>query len=967
MIAKYFLISLTGVIILMLPFYGAAQDPTTVREYDKTFTTYPFSQPDPVANQAGIYPYFRFDGFTDKPVQKQWKVVALENDFIKVLIMPQIGGKIWTAIDKKNGKPFIYDNDVIKFRDIAMRGAWTSGGIEINYGIIGHTPGVATPVNYLTRKNADGSASCVISLLDLLTQTRWSLEIRLPRDKAYFITKSVWHNGTALYQPYYTWMNMAQKVSDSLEYIFPGTHHIFHDGKAYPWPYNQETHKRISVYGQNDFGGSKSYHVVGTYSKYFGAYWQKENFGMIHYAARQDKIGKKIFIWGLSKHGMIWEKILTDHAGQYTEMQSGRLYNQNNQRSIFSPFKQFYFMPYNTDTWKEYWYPFQNTDGVSIADLNGVINLKQKPGEATIFISPVSDINDTLKVLGTDGSLLFSKPVKLKPLQSFKQNVRLKKSVKIARVTLAGSVVNLLDSAARVLDRPVEPYPDFDWESAYGLYLRGAYEAGTRHYAKAEQYVRSSLEKIAYFMPALTAMAFLQYKNMNYDSAFYYARKALSVDTYDPAANYYYGLAALQLGKWYDAEDGFQMATLTPQFRVAAYTELSKMQLQKRKYKKAFGYAQDALAFNTENITALQLQYIAVRSMNDHQKEEVIKERILQLDPLNNFIRFEAYWEDKTAPNREKFTKLIRDELPQQTYLHLADWYMQLGLVREAAFVLETAPRKDDEISYWLAYLHRNDRHAKKWLDSADAGSPLFIFPFRPESFRVMQWAMKQTDNWKPEYYMALIDISTNHKTKALQLLEAMNPAVNFAPLYVTRARLRDSSDAGNILSDFSRAASLDKKDWRYGKYLTEFLLVRKQVAKALKTIGPYYKEDRDNYIAGMLYTRCLILNNQYTAAEKVLNNLHILPYEGATDGHRLYKQVKLMLALQLLQSGKYQAALRKVSEAREWPAHLGVGKPYPNMIKDSLENKIQDIIQGALQGRKPSGKAIDAIKSAVQ
>jgi hypothetical protein len=129
MIAKYFLISLTGVIILMLPFYGAAQDPTTVREYDKTFTTYPFSQPDPVANQAGIYPYFRFDGFTDKPVQKQWKVVALENDFIKVLIMTQIGGKIWTAIDKKNGKPFIYDNDVIKFRENAKRGACTSGGI----------------------------------------------------------------------------------------------------------------------------------------------------------------------------------------------------------------------------------------------------------------------------------------------------------------------------------------------------------------------------------------------------------------------------------------------------------------------------------------------------------------------------------------------------------------------------------------------------------------------------------------------------------------------------------------------------------------------------------------------------------------------------------------------------------------------------------------------------------------------
>src|SRR5690625_3458098 len=102
--------------ILIQSFNTIAQSPTTIKEYQKTFTTYPFSQPNPVPNPTNIYPYFRFDGFTDKPVKKKWKIVELENDFIKVWIMPQIGGKIWTAIDKKNGKPFIYDNDVVKFR-----------------------------------------------------------------------------------------------------------------------------------------------------------------------------------------------------------------------------------------------------------------------------------------------------------------------------------------------------------------------------------------------------------------------------------------------------------------------------------------------------------------------------------------------------------------------------------------------------------------------------------------------------------------------------------------------------------------------------------------------------------------------------------------------------------------------------------------------------------------------------------
>ena len=248
-----------------------AQSNTTVKELSKAYTSYPFSDPDPVPNDGKIYPYFRYDGFTDKPVQKSWKIVELENDYIKVQIMPEIGGKIWTAIDKKNGKPFLYDNGVVKFRDIAMRGPWTSGGIEANFGIIGHTPTVATPVDYLTRTNADGSASCIISNFDLLTRSRWMLEIRLPKDKAYFITHANWHNTSSVTEPYYSWMNLAVKVSDSLHFIDPGTHYIGHDGSSHNWPIDSINKRNLSVYGQNNFGDAKSYHIFGEYSKYFGA------------------------------------------------------------------------------------------------------------------------------------------------------------------------------------------------------------------------------------------------------------------------------------------------------------------------------------------------------------------------------------------------------------------------------------------------------------------------------------------------------------------------------------------------------------------------------------------------------------------------------------------------------------------------------------------------------------------------
>ncbi|MFN9796034.1 MAG: DUF5107 domain-containing protein, partial [Gemmatimonas sp.] len=149
-------------VALFLPgLLGAqARQGATVREVELEYPTYPFGDPNPVPVVGRIYPYFRFDGFAAAATPKKWKVVELENAYIRVQILPEIGGKIWNAVEKRTGRSFIYNNRSVKFRDIAMRGPWTSGGIEANYGIIGHTPNVATPVDYVTRTNPDGSVSC---------------------------------------------------------------------------------------------------------------------------------------------------------------------------------------------------------------------------------------------------------------------------------------------------------------------------------------------------------------------------------------------------------------------------------------------------------------------------------------------------------------------------------------------------------------------------------------------------------------------------------------------------------------------------------------------------------------------------------------------------------------------------------------------------------------------------------------
>ena len=427
---------------------------TDVREYDRVFTTYPYGDPDPVPAMTAYYPYFRFDGYTDRPVEKSWKVVELSNDYLRVLILPEIGGKIWAAIDKATGKSFLYFNHVVKFRDVSMRGPWTSGGIEANYGIIGHAPSCFAPVDYTVRRDPDGGASCTIGSLDLITRTRWRLEIRLAPDEACFTTRSLWQNASPLDQPYYSWMNVGIPSAGNLQFIFPGTAYIGHDGRPGQWPVNGQNGHDVSWYDQNDFGSYKSYHVLGRPAGFFGGYWHDDDFGMARCSSYRDKPGRKVWIWGLSRQGMIWEDLLTDDDGQYVEVQSGRLFNQTADASSATPFKHKEFAPYATDAWTETWFPVKGIGGFVAASPWGALNVVQEDGRVVIRISPARPLTDRLEVFDGD-RLLDGRTVTLSPLEPLEEVVKVAKPPASLRVCLGGDKLQYAAGDDDRLSRPL--------------------------------------------------------------------------------------------------------------------------------------------------------------------------------------------------------------------------------------------------------------------------------------------------------------------------------------------------------------------------------------------------------------------------------------------------------------------------------------------------------------------------------
>jgi tetratricopeptide (TPR) repeat protein len=922
------------VLLAFLPALAPAQ--ATVREYRTAFRTYPFSDPDPIPRAGRIYPYFRFDGFTDQPVEKEWTVVELENPWIRVTVLPEIGGKIWSAVEKSTGKGFLYGNHVVKFRDVAMRGPWTSGGIEANYGIIGHTPNCATPVDYVTRQNPDGSASVIIGVLDLLTRTPWRLEIKVPPDKAYFTTTSLWHNATPLEQPYYTWMNAGIKAAGNLEFVYPGTHYIGHGGEASSWPVDDEG-RNLAFYEKNDFGPAKSYHVLGREADFFAGYWHDEDFGMGRYSLRDEKIGKKIWIWGLSRQGMIWEKLLSDTDGQYVEVQSGRSFNQAAESSSETPFKHRGFLPYGTDTWTEYWFPVKGTKGLVAASPLGGLNVKPREGGLDVFFSPLETVNDTLEVLDGD-RVVFSKPVSAKPLETWTVVAPVTVPVERLRVRIGGDRLEWKgDPKAGALSRPMESPADFDWDSVYGLWLKGKELIRQRSYGPAREALEACLGKDPHYAPALSDLADLHYRAMDYQGAFELASKALAIDTYDPFANYHYGLAAEKLGRADDAKDGLELAAQSVELRGAAWTGLARLEVRSGDLARAAIDAERSLDVNQRNVEARQLLALVYRMQKREDGARAALDALLALDPLNAFGRFEKALADGGDAAAHAFASGVRNEMPEQTFLELAAWYEGLGRRTEAARVLELAPQVA-EVLYWRARL-ADDAEAAALLQKADAATPALAFPFRPESAEVLKWAASRSASWRPRYYLALVHWDAGNLDEARRLFDECGDRPDYAPFYAGRALAFEDASRERSMADLDRAARLDPGQWRYGRMLAERQLRHGEKAAALETARRYSAQFPANYILGMLHVKTLLANGRYRESTDRLARLNVIPYEGSIEGRRLYREAHLMLAVGALRKGDRRTAQRETSAARLWPENLGAGKPYPENVDERLED----------------------------
>lgn len=941
---------------VLLPFSNTCAQ-ATVKETTQTLKTYGFSDPSPVPLIGRIYPYTKFEGYTGQGTMQDWKFVELENQYIKVSITPEIGGKIWGAYDKATNFPFVYFNHVVKFRNVAMRGPWTSGGIELNFGDFGHAPTVSTPVDYVTRTNADGSVSCFVGAWDWSARTRWTIEINVPKDKALFTTKSRWFNASPLETSYYHWMNAGFKATGNLEFAFQGSQTLGHDGETHPWP-KDSLGRNLNYYEQNNFGRSKSYHVLGKPSDFYGGYWHDDEAGFVHYAPFSDKLGQKIWIWGLSRQGMIWENLLTDTDGQYVELQSGRLFNQAAGGSTNSPFKHISFAPHTADSWTETWYPVRKTGGITAANEMGALHLRRTPTHVIWNFSPVANLGGNLAVKADD-RIIFEKNITLKTLVNYTDSARYAGDGRLTltldgRPIFKGEGENL---AIENTERPLVSPPDFDWESEYGLYLRGKDFASQRQFAQAEEWFGKCLAKNPYHVPALGEMAQLLYRKGLYEEAFETANKALSINTYDPLANYLRGLSAQQRGQLTAAKDGYAVAVLSPAYRAAAWVGLAQIALREEDWIAAEGLVEKALAHQPANDHAWHLRTVILRKTSRPDEARQAAESALAENPLDHFARYELGVLNK-KPELDKF---ITNELPHEDYIEMALWYREAGQDEDALALLDLAP-KNPMVELWATDI-RQSMQNKKTMDAEDVfriltKSPDFVFPSRHEELSLLvRTAARLTAAGKPvpwqlNYYQGILLWQLDRIPEAKEKFLACGDAPKWPAFYLTKADLfkEQKEVAGQALE---RAYALAPDDWRTVHDLADYYesLGKKEAALDLvaKKLNQKKLPAHEQYILGQQKARLLMGVGKFRESIELMKQLTILPSEGAGAAHSLFREANIRQAIELLKAGKPEDALTYLDQAETWPENLGSGQPY------DPDNRLTAALKAYARGEKMS------------
>lgn len=902
-----------------------------------------------------IYPYPTTEKISREKKDKAWKAVFLENEYLKVMILPELGGRIQRAYDKTNDYDFVYYNHVIKPALVGLLGPWISGGIEFNWPQH-HRPTTYMPVDHMLQENPDGSKTLLVNDVDQMYGTKGMAAFTLYPGKAYIEIRGQLYNRTSMPQTFLWWANPAVPVNDYTQSIFPPSiHNVYDHGKRavsrFPIAkgeyYKHDYSEGVDISRYKNIPVPTSYMAEPSDYDFVGGYDYRKEAGLLHVADHHFSPGKKQWTWGCGDFGKAWDRNLTDEDGPYIELMTG-VYTEN--QPDFTWLK-----PFEEKTFTQYFMPYKKVGQVKNATVHAALNLEKTESGLHIIVYATEKYKNAGIVLRKNGTEIYSDTADLSPVDIYEAEIPAEVSdmheFKVSVVCEGQTLVEYqpeeekipeLASSAEAAKDPEEIMTNEE------LLLTARHIEQHRHATYLpDPYYLEGLKRDSGDSRINNAYGMLLFRRGNFAEAERHFRAAIrrltwrSPNPYDSEPYYNLGLALFYQGRKDEAYDAFYKATWSNEQQEMSFYYLAVIEAGRGNYESALMLAEKGLVKNMHNIKARGLKAILLRKLG--RKEEA-REWIalnLELDPFDYLSRFEQAFLAGGDGDKEAEQTLIKEtgalmRSDRERYLQTARDYAECRMYGEAIRVLDECGQDYPLLAYYKAhYLTKTGDAgaAQAEYAKADAASPLYCFPNKPEDLIVLEDAVRNyPDGAKAYYYLGCLYYDKLQFEKAADLweksasLDDSFPTVhrNLALAYYNKQKRPERAR-----EELEKAFRLDRTDARvffeldqlYKKLETDFSVRLKNYEDNRDLI-----EERDDAMLEYV-TLCNLLGMNRKAYDTIMSH-RFRPWEGA-EGRisGQYKIALLEMAKDRLEAKDDAGAEELLKKALMYPENLGEGR----------------------------------------
>ena len=901
-----------------------------------------------------VYPYPVIESIANEKHDREWKAVFLENEYIKIMVLPELGGRVQMAYDKIKKRHFVYYNHVIKPALVGLAGPWISGGIEFNWPQH-HRPSTYMPVDSTIEEHEDGSVTVWVSEMERMFHQKGMAGFTLRPGCAYLEIKGVLYNRTDVPQTFLWWANPAVAVNDYYRSVFPpDINAVFDHGKraVSSFPIATGTYYKMDYSAGVDIANYKNIFVptsyMGVNSKYDfeGGYEFDTEAGMLHVASHHVSPGKKQWTWGNGDFGRAWDRCLTDDDGPYIELMAG-VYTEN--QPDFT-----WLMPYEEKEFTQYFLPYRELGVVKNANKDLLMNIDPiDGGKVRLKVFATSRQNVIIRLAGDDGREYMNREVEITPERIFKE------TIDVQGTPFSSLTLDFVKDGRTVLTWHTEPdeirpipdaaeaalLPD-QIKTVEQLYLTGLHLEQYRHatYNPTDYYLEG-LRRDPNDVRCNNAMGLWYIRKGRFDLAEEYLTKAVKLiqkrnpNPYDGEPIYNLGLALKYQGRYDEAYSRFYKSTWNGAWQDAGYFACAQISCMQGRYTDALYEADRSLLRNWHSAKARALKAAILHRMGRDEEAVALCRESLKFDKFNYGCLYVEYLIEKDGVLLDELVSLMRGSA--HNYDEIAIDFCSAGLWSEAESLWQVAIDNDavTPMTYyylgWCMQQAGDADAAKKAWDKGAAMSPDFVFPNRLEAILALRAALEvNQDDANANHYLGNLfydkrqyDLAQNYWERAAEL----NPKFpttwrNLALVYYNKR-----NDSKKALECMERAFFLDETDSRVLMELDQlYKKLQRPHSERLAFLQNYPEliGQRDD----LVLEEITLLNQtgNYAEARRKLDAHQFHPWEGGEGKVPMqYQTARVELAKLAIADGRYDEAIGLLDECLVYPHNLGEGKLY--------------------------------------